>query len=162
MSFQRTATKYALQMKPSTAIPDATSRNAVSEAMMLIPRPHQPHWNRHIPGFSDPCHSLPQPFNKHHNQLHPWSQNQILLFQFLHHDKGHPSAYTHLYTECSTCATTKVRPCQHSTKTPDHRDVTEEISASGSRNDVLNLESPWTMLGTCALRYWTLSLAQAP
>ena len=42
------------------------------------------HQNRLIPGFPDLCHRLPQPFNKHHNQLHPWPQNQILLSQFIH------------------------------------------------------------------------------
>ena len=44
------------------------------------------------------------------------------------HTKCHSSAYTHLYTKCSTCATMKVRPCPHSTKTPDYRDVTEEVT----------------------------------
>ena len=68
-SFQRTATKYTLQMESIASIPDATSGNAVSDAMTLSPRPHQPHQNRLIPGFPDLCHSLPQPFNKHHNQL---------------------------------------------------------------------------------------------
>ena len=58
--------------EPSTTIPDATSRNAVSDAMMLSPRPHQPHQNRLRPGFPHLCHSLPQPLNEHHNQLHLW------------------------------------------------------------------------------------------
>ena len=39
-----------MQMEPSTAIPDATSENAVSNAMILSLRPHQPHWNRLTPG----------------------------------------------------------------------------------------------------------------
>ena len=55
-----------------------------------------------------------------------------------------------------------VRPCSHSTKMPDHRDVTEEVTAPSSINNVLNLECPWTMLAICALRCWTTSLAQAP
>ena len=70
VSFQRKATKYALQMEPSTAIPDASSRNTVSNAMMLSQRPYQPHWNRLTAGFPDPCQSLPQLLNEYHNQLH--------------------------------------------------------------------------------------------
>ena len=84
MSFLRTATKYALEMEPSTTVPDATSGNAVSDAMMLSPRLQQPHWNRLTPGFQALCHSLPQPFNENHNQLLPECQNKILLSQFLH------------------------------------------------------------------------------
>ena len=61
MSFQRTATKCTLQMEPTTTIPDVTSENAVSDAMMLSPRPHQPHQDRLTPGLPDLCHSLPQP-----------------------------------------------------------------------------------------------------
>ena len=49
-----------------------------------------------------------------------------------------PSAYTHLYTECSTCATMKVRLCLNSTKMPDHKDVTEEVTAPGSMNNALD------------------------
>ena len=76
------------------------------------------------------------------------------------HAKGHPSANTHLYTKCSTCATMMVRPCPHSTKIPAHRDVTEEVIVPDSMNDVLNPECPWTILAICALRCWTLSLPQ--
>ena len=74
------------------------------------------------------------------------------------HDKGYPSAYTHLYIKCSTCATPTVRPCPYSTKMPDHRDVTEEVTAPGSMNDVLDPEYAWTILAICALSCWTLSL----
>ena len=45
---------------------------------------------------------------------------------------------------------------------PDHRGVTEEVTAPGSMNDALDPEFPWIMLDICALRCWTLSLAQAP
>ena len=58
-------------MEPSTAIPDATSGNTVSNAMMLSLRPHQLHWNRLTPSFLDLCHSLPQPFNEHHTSVAP-------------------------------------------------------------------------------------------
>ena len=51
-------------------------------------------------------------------------------------------------------------PTQH--QMPDHRDVTEEVTAPGSTNDALDLECPWIILAICALRCWTLSLAQAP
>ena len=153
MSFQRTATKYTLKMEPSTTIPDATSGNAVLDAMMLSLRPHQLHQNRLTPGFPDLCHSLPQLFNEHYNQLHPCSQNQILLSQFLHPQpcQSHPSAYTHLCTECSTCATTAVRPCPHSTKMADHRDVTEEVTVPSSTYDALDPHHPWIMLGNVHL-----------
>ena len=40
-----------------------------------------------------------------------------------------PSAYTQLYTKWSTCATTKVRPYPHSTRRPNHRDVTKKVTA---------------------------------
>ena len=77
------------------------------------------------------------------------------------HVKGHLSTYTHLYTECSTCATTKVRPHPHITKIPDHRYVTEEAAASCSMNNALDPEYPWIMLAICTLRCWTLSLVQS-
>ena len=118
MSFLRTATKYALQMEPSTAGADAISGNTVSDTMMLSQRPHQPHQNRLTPGFPDLCHSLPQPFNEHHCQLHPSPRTKSCCSSFYtySHAKGHPSAYTQLYTECSTCGTMKVKPCPRSTK----------------------------------------------
>ena len=38
-----------------------------------------------------------------------------------------------------------VRLCPYSTKTPDHRDVTE-VAAPGSTDDALDLEYPWIIL----------------
>ena len=162
MSFPRTATRYRLQMIPCLTIPDATSRNTVSNAMMLFLKPPQPCQNRLTLGFPDLCHSLPQQLNKHNNWLHLWPQNQNLLSHFLQPQQRSPQCLPHLYTKCNTYATMKVRLCPHSTKTPDYRDVTEDMTAPDSKNDVLDLECPWTMLAICALRCWTLSLAQVP
>ena len=164
MSFQRTVIKYALQMEPCTALSEATSGNLVSNAMMLSPRPHHPHQNRLTPGFPDLCHSLPQPLCEHHTQLYLWPRTKPCCpssYTYVH-AKGHPSAYTHIYTKCSTCATTMVGPYPHSTKMPDHRDVGEEVTASGSMNDVFDLEHPWMILAICALRSWTIGLEQEP
>ena len=164
MSFQRTTTKYALQMAPSTAIPDATPSNLVSDAMMLSPRPHQPHQNGSYQ-VSQTCATA----------CHNHSMNTTISctndskpksccpsFYTYSHAKGHLSAYCHLYTECSNCVTTKVRPCSGSTKMPDQRDITKEVTVPGSMNDALDLECPWIMLAICALRCSTLSLAKAP
>ena len=79
----------------------------------------------------------------------PRTQSCCPSFYTYSNAKGHPSAYTHLYTKCSTCATTKVRPCPHSTKILDHRDVTEEVTAPGSTNDALDPECPCIMLASC-------------
>ena len=159
-----TATKYALQMERSTTIPNAIFRNAVSDALMLSPRPHQPHWNRLTPGFPDLCHSLPQPLNEHHNQLHPWPRSKPCCSSYYtcSHAKGHPSTYIHLYTKCSTCATMKVRPW-----------ATQNPNASSQRYNWRS-DCPWPYkwctwprtpmdhISYCALRHWTISLAQAP
>ena len=149
-------------MEQSTNITDTTCRNAVS-IQWCWAWAHQPHWpcqSRLSPGLPDPCCSLLQPLNKHHNWMFLWPQNQPCcpsLYSYSH-DKGYPSAYTHLYIKCSTCATPTVRPCPYSTKMPDHRDVTEEVTAPGSMNDVLDPEYAWTILAICALSCWTLSL----
>ena len=81
----RTFTKYALWIEPSIAITrchlwkcSVKCNDAVPEVLIM------PHQNRLTSGFPDLCHSLPQPLNKHHNQLHLWPQNQNLLPQFLH------------------------------------------------------------------------------
>ena len=92
----------------------------------------------------------------------PRTKSFCLSFYTYSFAKGHPSAYTHLYTECRTCVTRELRPCPHSSKMPDHRDVTEEVTATSSINNALDLEFPWIMLAICALRCWILSLAQAP
>ena len=146
MSFQRTAIKYALQMEPSTAIPDAISGNAVPDAMILSLRPHQPHQNRLTPGFpATACHN--HSTNTAISCTHdPRTKSCCPSFYTYSHAKGHPNAYTSLYTKCSTCATMKVRPCPHIPKMPDYRDVNEEVSAPGSTNDALDLECPWIML----------------
>ena len=147
-------------MEPSTAIPDATSGNTVSNTMTLSQGPHQPYWNRLIPGFPDLCqnHSMNTTISC---TCDPRTKPCCPSFYTYSHVKGHPSAYTHLYTKCSTCATMMVRPCPHRIKMPDHRDVNEEVTAPGSTNDVFGLECPWTMLAIWSLRYWTLSLTQA-
>ena len=147
-------------MEPSTAIPDATFGNAVSNAMVLSLRPHQPYQNRLMPGFPDlyysfPCHSMNTTISC---TCDPRTKPCCPSFYTYNHAKGHTNAYT----KCSTNATTKVRSCPHSTKMPDYRDVTEEVTAPGSMNNVLNLECLWTILAICAHRCWTLSLVQAP
>ena len=55
----------------------------------------------------------------------------------------------------------KVRPCPHSMQMPDHRDLTEKVTAPGPTNNVVDPECPWIMLAICALRCQTISLAQA-
>ena len=151
-------------MEPSTVISDATSRNAVSDAMMLSQRPHQPPQNSLTPGFPDLCCSLPEPLNEHHNQFTSDPITKFCCFHFYpySHAKDQPSAYTKLYTKCSTCATMKVELCLHSTKTPDHRDVTEDMTAPGPTDDALDPECPWIMLAIYAFICWTISLVQAP
>ena len=72
--------------------------------------------------------------------LNPRTKSCCPSFYTYSHAKGHLSAYTHLYTKCNTCATRKVRLCPHSTKMPDHRDATEEVTAPGSTNNVLDPE----------------------
>ena len=141
MSFQRTATKYILQMEPSTAIPDATSGYAVSDTMMLSPRPHQPHGNRLTPGFTDLCHNHSMNTTISYT-YDPRTKSCCSSLYTYSHPKGHPSADTKCYTECSTCATMKVRPCPHNTQMPDHRDATEEVTAPGPKNDALDPEHP--------------------
>ena len=114
MSFQRTATKYTLQMEPSTAIRDATSKNTVSSATMLSLSPHQPHQNRLTPGFPDLCHNHSTNITISYT-CDPRTKPCCPNFYTYSHAKDHPSVYTHLYTKCSTCATMTVRamPVQH-------------------------------------------------
>ena len=154
---------YTLQIEPSIGIPDVIFRNAVSNVMMLCLRLPQLHENRLTPGFPDLYHSLPQLFNTTIACPHDLRTKTCCpSFYTCSHTKGYPSAYTNFYTNCSTCATMKVRPCPHNTKMPDYIDVTEEVTGPGSTNDVLDPECPWTILAICAHRCWTLSLAQAP
>ena len=133
MSFPVTATKYGLQMESFIAVPDVTSGNAVSNTIMLCLKPLS-----HIRTGSHQASQICA--TAYHNH----STNTIIActcdsrtktccpsFHTCSHTKGHPSAYTHLYTKCSTCATTKVRPCPHRTKTHDYRDVTEQVTAPG-------------------------------
>ena len=164
LSFQRTATKYTLQMEPSITVPDATTGKQCQMQWCWAQGP--------ISHIGTGSHQVSQTYA---TTCHNHSKNTTISctcdprtkyccpsFYTYSHAKGHPSAYAHLYTECSTCVTTKVRLCPHSTKMPDHRDVTEEVTAPGPMNDALDLECPWIMLAICALRCWTISLAQAP
>ena len=74
---------------------------------------------------------------------------------------------TPLPTPTSTLSVTPVQPskvrlCPYSTKMPDYRDVTGEVTVPGSTNDACDLDHPWIMLAICALRCLTFSQAQAP
>ena len=115
MSVQRTVTKCTLQMEPSTAIPEATSGKAVSNATMLRPRPHQ-HIGTGSHQVSQTC-ATACPNHSTNTKISctcdPRTKPYSPSFYTYSHGKGHPSAYTHLYTRCSTCATTKVRLCPH-------------------------------------------------
>ena len=91
----------------------------------------------------------------------PRTKSCCFSFYTYSHAKGHPSVYTQLNTECSTCATVKIMPHPHSNQIPGHGDVTEKVTAPGPMNDVLDPKCPWIMLSIWALKCWTISLAQA-
>ena len=132
VSFPRIATRYALLMEPSITIPDVTSGNAVSNAMMLCLKPPHPH--------SGQAHTLfPKPVPQSATTTQQTQQSIVPVTPEPGPDvpvstptatpKPHPSYPIHCYPKCSTCATMEVGQCKHSTKMPDYRDVTEEVTA---------------------------------
>ena len=147
-------------METSTAIPDVTPGIAVSNATMLCLKSPSAHIRTGSHQVSQTCATA------YHNcsinitidcTCDPRTKTCCPSFYTCSHMKGHTSAHTHLYTKCSTCATMTIRQCLHSTKMPDHRDVTQDMTGPGSTNDVPDPKYPWITLAICALRYWALS-----